>query len=156
MLNAIQNTIRVFANQWFTVIPIWLYAILGQLLIVYFEKIAANLGLLIENNTRNQNSAIAKQTFVMLRSLKAFPLAIELLHHHFNTMLMANCFLDFIIMLTSSFYLIEYFGDGLSMAACWDVMDVIDSFVRFWLVCHISDKMRKAVSYRSHRSLYHE
>lgn len=93
-----------------------------------------------------QNRAVAQQTFFTLASLKQLYLATNLLYSQMNVMLMANCFLVVILMLTSSYYAISYFFEGNFMGGCWDATDVIDSFIRFWLMCHIADTVRSAVS----------
>jgi hypothetical protein len=48
-------------------------------------------------------------------------------------------------MFTSFYYLIELFERGYVVVACWEVSDVLDSFVRFWLICHTSDRIRETV-----------
>lgn len=145
-LDTIQNTIRITANQWFTVLPVWLYAILGELLIVYFTSIARNLQLLHTLMPKFQSQTVAKQISIVLRPLKPLYLAINLLTCYLNSVLMINCFLSFILMLICSYSAIIHFEDGEVRAACWDALDVVDSFVRYWLVCHTADRMGKAVS----------
>ena len=85
------------------------------------------------------------QTFELLRYLKQLYYASDLLHHRFGTMLMANCILSFIVILTSSYYVIEYI-DKYPVLSCWNGTDVLDSFIRLWLVCHTADRMRRAVN----------
>lgn len=145
-----QNTIRIFANQWFTVLPVWIYTIFGQLLIVYFTKTASNLKKIIKDNAENdpnKTSAIVQQTVVVLRSLKSLYLATAMLYRSLSFLLLANCFISVIIMFTSSYYAIEFLENrNTILVGSWDAIDVIDSFVRFWLVCHVSDRVRKTVS----------
>lgn len=145
-LDATQNMMRMFANQWFTVIPILIFALSGELLVTYFESISANLKLLIAYNAKSQSPPVANKTSVLLQPLKPLFLAISLLHRHLNAVLMINCFLAFISMLTCSYYSIEHIREGRVIAACWDVTDIVDSFARYWAMCHISDRMREAVS----------
>jgi hypothetical protein len=77
---------------------------------------------------------------------KQLYLAADLLHRHFSTILMLNCFMAFITMFIYAYYVIEFIQSGLSMIVVfWDSSDVIESFVRFWLICHTSDRIREAV-----------
>ena len=145
----IQNLIRIFANQWFTVLPVWIFAIYGELIVFYFNKLASNLKVsaLSKNMAQMEGDSVRKDTFEMLRSMKQIYYASDLLHHRFSTMLITNCFLSFIVMLISTFYVIEYVVDKIYIGVpWWDGMDVLDSFLRFWLVCHTADRMRGAVN----------
>ena len=100
----------------------------------------------VKNPTDIQNEIINQRTFAILQTLKQLYLAEDLLHRHFSTILMLYCFMAFITMLTSAYYVIEFIQSGQSMVVvCWDSSDVIDSFIRFWLICHTSDRIREAV-----------
>ena len=133
----------IFGNQWFTVLPVWIFAICGELIVFYFNKIAFNLNAIVQMKSE---SASKETTFKILRSLKQIYYASDLLHHRFSTALITNCLLSFIVMLTSSYNVIEYIRDKYIVVPCWDGMDVLDSFIRFWLVCHTADRIRGAVS----------
>jgi len=129
--------------------PIWIFIICGQLYIFYTRKLIANLKLLyfVVRKTRVIPSlTVAQRTFANLRSLKQLYVATDLLHRHFGTMLAVNCFFTFITMITSSYYVIEYLKNGYVVVVCWDASDVLDSFVRFWLICHTSDRIREIVT----------
>ena len=144
----IQNLIRIFANQWFTVLPVWIFAIFGELIVFYLKKIAFNLkAIALSKNMVQMNSESAStDTFEILRSMKQIYYASNLLHHRFSTTLITNCLLSFIVMLTSSYNVIEYISDKYVVIPCWDGMDVLDSFTRFLLVCHTVDRIRGAVN----------
>ena len=90
----IQNLIRIFANQWFTVLPVWIFAVCGELIVFYFNKIAFNLKViaLSKNMAQMEGDSVRKDTFEMLRSMKQIYYASDLLHHRFSTMLITNCF----------------------------------------------------------------
>jgi hypothetical protein len=93
-----------------------------------------------------QNEITTQRTFDILRSLKQLYLAADLLYRHFSTILMLDCFMAFIKMFTSAYYVIEFIQSGNSMVVIfWDASDVIDSFIRFWLICHTSDRIRESV-----------
>ncbi|EFX89767.1 hypothetical protein DAPPUDRAFT_310195 [Daphnia pulex] len=149
-LDVFQKVIRVFANQCFTMIPVWIFIICSQLHTFYTRKLIAKLKLLcvVVRNTGviSSRTAVAQRTFSNLRSLKQLYLASDLLHRHFSTILMANCFQTFITMLTSSYYVIESFRKGYWVYFCLDGSDVLDAFVRFWLICHTSDRIRETIT----------
>ncbi len=134
----------------FTAIPVWVFLICSQLYIFYTRKLIANLKLLyfVVRNATVPSQTVAQRTFAHLRSLKQLYLAADLLHRHFSTILVVNCFLTFITMLTSSYYVIEFIQRGYVVIVCWEVSTVLDSFVRFWLICHTSDRIRETVIIR--------
>ncbi|XP_046647341.1 uncharacterized protein LOC124337276 [Daphnia pulicaria] len=49
-------------------------------------------------------------------------------------------------MLTSSYYVIEFSQRGFVAIVCWEASHVLDSFVRFWLICHTSDRIRESTA----------
>ena len=129
-------------------LPIWIFAIYGELVVFYFNKIAFNLKVIALSNNMAQmeGESVSKETFEMLRSMKQIYYASDFLYHRFSTMLITNCFLSFSVMLTSSFYVIEFIRDKYIVIPCWDGIKVLDSFIRFWLACHTADRMRGAVN----------
>ena len=130
-------------------IPVWIFIICGQLYLFYVRKITDKLNLFYfatKNAIGIQSQIIIHhRTFAILRSLKQLYLAADLLHRHFSTILMVNCFMTFITMLTTTYNVIEFFQRGNMVLFCWDSSDVMDSFIRFCLICHTSDRIREAV-----------
>jgi hypothetical protein len=131
------------------VIPVWIFIICGQLYLFYDKKLMDKLNVfhfVAKNTTGIQSRIITQRTFDILRSLKQLYLAADLLYRHFSTILMLDCFMAFIKMFTSAYYVIEFIQSGNSMVVIfWDASDVIDSFIRFWLICHTSDRIRESV-----------
>lgn len=170
-LDVFQKVIRVFSNQWyrklliicltlclsfyfivfyysFTMIPVWIFIICSQLHIFYTRKLIAKLKLLcvmVRNTGVIPSRAVAQRSFSNLRSLKQLYEAADLLYLHFSTILVVNCCQTFITMLTSSYYFVESFRKSYWVFFCLDGSDVLDAFVRFWLVCHTSDQIRETV-----------
>jgi hypothetical protein len=101
---------------------------------------------MLRNATVPSRTAV-QRTFWHLRSLKQLYLAADLLHRHFSAVLAINCFLTFVRMLTSSYYIIEFYKRGDVVLVCWSGSDVIEAFLRFWLICHTSDQIREIVKY---------
>ena len=93
-----------------------------------------------------KNNTNIQRIFDILRYLKQLYLASDLLHRHFSTILMVNCFVTFLTMLTSAYYVIEFIPSGYVPMVFLDSSDVVDSFIRFWLICHTSDLIRETVN----------
>ena len=87
---------------------------------------------------------ITRRTFDILRTLKQLYLAADLLYRHFSTILIVNCFLTLTIMFCAIYYVIEFIPSGYAVVFL-DSSDVVDSFIRFWLICHTSDLIRETV-----------
>jgi hypothetical protein len=99
---------------------------------------------MVRNATIPSRTAV-QRTFTNLRHLKQLYLAADLLHRHFSAVLAINCFQTFLTMLTSSYYIIEFYKRGIVTVLCWGCSDVIEAFLRFWLICHTSDQIREIV-----------
>jgi hypothetical protein len=124
------------------VVPVWIFVICSQLYLFYVRKLIDKLNVF---NFVAKNNTNIQRIFDILQSLKQLYLAADLLHRHFSTILMVNCFMTFITMLTTTYNVIDFFQRGNMVLFCWDSSDVIDSFIRFCLICHTSDRIREAV-----------
>ena len=128
-------------------IPVWIFIICGQLYLFYVKKLIEKLNLIYvvaKNSKVIKRQIITQRTFGILLSLKQLYLAADLLHRHFSTILMVNCFVTFLTMLTSAYYVIEFIPSGYVMVGL-DLSDVFESIIRFWLICHTSDLIRETV-----------
>ena len=129
-------------------IPVWIFIICGQLYLFYVKKLIEKLNfvyLVAKNSKVIKCQIITQRTFGILLSLKQLYLAADLLHRHFSTILMVNCFVTFLTMLTSAYYVIEFIPSGYVPVVFLNSSDVVDSFIRFWLICHTSDLIRETV-----------
>ncbi len=147
--DVIQSILRAITHKWYVALPVWIYVICGELVIFYFKRITCQLKLLY-TTTRNitanhQKLFIHVEIFGLLRHLKELNLATDLLHRRLSSMLLGNCCMSFVIMLTSSYYAIEYIKEKYYIGACWDGFDVFDSFLRYFIICDTTDRMREAV-----------
>ena len=130
-------------------IPVWIFIICGQLYLFYVKKLIEKLNfvyLVAKNSKVIKCQIITQRTFGILLSLKQLYLAADLLHRHFSTILMVNCFVTFLTMLTSAYYVIEFIPSGYVPVVFLSSSDVVDSFIRFWLICHTSDLIRETVN----------
>jgi hypothetical protein len=132
----------------FAVIPVWIFIICSQLYLFYVKKLIEKLNfvyLVAKNSKVIQCQIITERTFDILRSLKQLNLAADLLHRHFSTILIVNCFLTLTMMFCAIYYVIEFIPSGYVAAVCLDSSDFVDYFIRFWLICHTSDLIRETV-----------
>lgn len=144
--DAIQNSIRIFGSQWVTGLPIWIFAICGQLLVVYFERLESDLKNLTQLKAKYIRSrCVLQQALVILRLLEKLYHATSLLHRRLRFMLIINCCLSFIVWILSTYYAINFWMEGLILVGFWDFSRVLDSFVRFFAMCYTSDQIRTAV-----------
>jgi len=131
------------------VIPVWIFIICGQLYLFYVKKLIEKLNfvyLVAKNSSKViKCQIITQRTFDILRTLKQLYLAADLLHRHFSTILMVNCFVTFLTMLISAYYVIEFFQRGNMVVVCLELSEVVESLIRFWLICHTSDLIRETV-----------
>jgi hypothetical protein len=131
------------------VIPVWIFIICGQLYLFYVKKLIEKLNLvyLVAKNSSKviKCQIITRRTFDILRTLKQLYLAADLLHRHFSTILIVNCFLTLTMMFCAIYYVIEFIPSGYVAAVCLDSSDFVDYFIRFWLICHTSDLIRETV-----------
>ncbi len=147
--DAIQTIIRIIEHKWFPWVSVWIYVICGELVGFYFQRTTYQLNFIniaAKKLRVNQKHVIHLKTFAVLRSLKELNFATEFLHRRLSSMFLAICCMSFVTMLTSSYYVIEFiFIDKQFMTSCWEGFTVFDSFLRFFFICHTSDRMRKAV-----------
>ena len=130
-------------------IPVWIFIICGQLYLFYVKKLIEKLNfvyLVAKNSKVIKCQIITQRTFGILLSLKQLYLAADLLHRHFSTILMVNCFVTFLTMFTATYFVIEFIPSGYVPMVFLDSSDVVDSFIRFWLICHTSDLIRETVN----------
>ena len=144
-----QNTIRVLANHWFTILPVWIFIICGNLTVLYFQKVERHLNNLIVNSRKISNlvdtNLVALEILKSLQWIKQLNLSINYLHKRFSTMLIAFCFVSAITILASSFYIIHYSRKKCIVVLFWDTSNFILFFICLSLMSYNSDRMQHAV-----------
>ena len=145
--DSIQNGIKVFGNQWFTALPTWMFFLCGQLILVYFKSIKNHLNNLVKKSSGEGGNKVAiHDIFKNLQCIKQLVLAVDYLHRRFSTILLATCFITALTLLSSAYFVINSIRKTSHIwGNCWEMIDVIDSIIRFWLLGYISDRMRQAV-----------
>lgn len=142
----------MFGNEWFSVVPIWIFFICGQLVVLNYENTVLYLKLLKQKDDHiyryisGKRGSVAQEMLETLFSMKQLNVASHFLQWRFRIMLTAISFLSAVTLLTASYYIIDNsIHRKIKVVALWDAADIIDSILRLWLVCHTSDSMRKAV-----------
>lgn len=142
MIDTVQNAIRI-VTQMFTLMALWLFVLCGQLLTTYYKTAAQKIGRL----NRIEGAAcwgILSQYRQLIKTCQA-------LHRDFRFILLANCWLSIVTVLTSSFFALEYMKSNHWIVTLWDGSDILESSFRLWLACHTSDRIRSSVCYPSLR-----
>ena len=151
-INTIQNLFRVFGNQWFTVLPVWIFVICGHLIVLYFQKIEDRLNHLILNSrkipTAIDTNFVSLEILKSLQWIKQLNHVTEIIHKRFSAMLMAILFISAITLLATSFYLI-YSRKKFLVLIFSDATNMIDSFICICLMSYSSDRMQQAVKHNS-------
>ena len=146
--NTIQNFFRVLGNQWFTVLPVWIFVICGQLIVLYIKQIEDHL-----NNLMTEDpNFVAQEVLKSLGWIKQLNFATEIVHQRLRTMFMAVWITTTITLLTSSFYLIHLSEKEFIVLILVDVTNMIDSFVCLCLMSYSSDRMQHAVTRSIHEN----
>lgn len=144
-LDSIQNAIRIFSTEWFTPLPVLIFFMCGQLIVVYFEVIKKYFESLLTKSKETKDKELNSHEIIKyLQCMKQLYVAIDFLHRRFGVMLMVACFMAFINLLTSSFYFIHYINANV-VVNIWDAHHIVNSLIRFWIMGDISDRMRMGV-----------
>ena len=138
-------------NQWFTVLPVWIFVICGHLIVLYFNKIEDHLNNLIVNSTKiskvvDSSNLIALEVLKSLRWIKQLNFATKVLHQRLSIMLIAVWITSTMTLLAASYYLIFYSSKDFIVLICFDATNMIDSFICLCLISYSSDRMQHAVN----------
>lgn len=68
------------------------------------------------------------------------------LKRSFELPLIINYILSIVMMITSSYYTVEFIHDRIAVVFLWEIIDVLQFFVRFCLICNTVDNLCKLVS----------
>ncbi len=150
MMDAVQNSIRI-ACQVFTLAALLLFVICGEVLVVYHRSITKHL--------EDYNGPIRPNKEQLWRIVSLFRPLIEVRHRlyqDFRFILLANICLSLVTILSSTYYILHHILWQLRsqerhlsryLVTLWDGGDIIESFTRLWLICHINDRIHSSVCY---------
>lgn len=134
----------------FTLIALLLFILCGQLLIVYHRKIAEELTQLIskEINQNSEDYYFDDELWSILSHFQILCEAKKQLFRNFRSMLMMNCCLSVVNVVTCSYFAINHIFISLFwIVVMWDISDIVEFTFRLWLVGHITDQIRSSVSH---------
>ena len=146
-LDTIENLIRIFCRL-FTATSVFIFAILTQLVDIYSETISN----LVETDTYNivnifdEHKKLQSKVAHYARNLETLNYLVQDLKNCFEWPLIVNYFLSIVMMITSSYYTVEFIHDKIVVVSLWEIIDVVQFFVRFCLICTAVDNLCKLVS----------
>lgn len=135
----IENAIRKFCSM-FTLWSIWIFFYCGQLLVIYHKNISKELTQMVTTGIREKENL-----WFLLSHFSVLGQAKRHLFKNLQMMLITNCFLSVVNMLTCSYYTIEFMASPYWIGTWWDLSDVLEFTFRLWLICHTADQIRSSV-----------
>jgi hypothetical protein len=143
----IENIIRLFCRL-FTSTSVFIFVILSQLVDIYIEIISALVEVEISNtaNIFAGQKEIKNQVAHYFSYLGTLNYASQHLKRSFELPLIINYILSIVMMITSSYYTVEFIHDRIAVVFLWEIIDVLQFFVRFCLICNTVDNLCKLVS----------
>ena len=132
-------------SQLFSGAALMLFAIFGELLVVYYHNISQELKMCTSLPSSEQVDKERKK-FNILNGLADLSKATLLLHQRFYSMIIIHLCLTISNMFTYSYYLIDNFENNRLIGVVWEVICVFHSVINLWIICHTTDRIRTAVS----------
>jgi len=134
-----QTGIRMFIQTVFSLEAIWIFALCNELIASYYRHIET---LLEEQEVLSKTNDHQHQLNHILKYLKTIEQANNALYNGFSFTLMSTSILSVSITLVSSYYVIEYFlASSNFQFLVWDVLEIIDFFLRFFCICYSVDQV---------------
>lgn len=124
---------RMILQTVFSLETIWIFALCNELIASYYHHIATLL--------EYQEVLDGHQLNCILKYLKTIEQSNNILYNGFSMTLMIASVLSVSITLVSSFYAIENFLARDFLFVIWDVVDVLDFFLRFSFICYSVDRV---------------
>lgn len=149
-LDFVQNLIRTFSNQWFLAFIVWIYAGCAQLVILYQHRIIEDVTHSIPE-PKEMSSGTSKtfqmhhETFDRIQRLINLTETGAIVSKGFGFALMVNNCSNLMSMVTLTFHAIE---DGIGQHFVFtlhDVVDVVDSFLRYFVISYTADRLEGKV-----------
>ncbi len=146
MTDAIENCIRV-ACQIFTLAALLLFVICGQVLVAYHQSITKQL----EDYQHIHHPRTMEHLWFILSQFRPLIEIRRRLYRDFRYILLANVCLSLVTILAAAYFVLHYMTSSQEsrisrfLIIFWDGADVLESFTRLWLVCHINDKIHSSV-----------
>lgn len=125
---------------------LFLFVLCGQLFIIFHKKTVEELKLLLNSKWVNYRSS-DELIWSLLSHFRILREAKRQLFYDFRPMLMINCCLSVINILTCAYYSIDlfFFTSNYWVIVMWDICDTLEFIFRLWLICHTVDHIRASV-----------
>lgn len=147
-----QNFIRIFNNQWFLVIVVWIYATLAELILFYVRLILASLSLIAEEPVKARRISKDREerigrVFELIDQLTKLTDIGAYISNRLAFALLINNLSNLMSMLTLTYHAIENGTERLFVETLHDITDVVDSFIRYFLISHMADRLKATVNF---------
>jgi len=135
----------------FTLMALFLFVFCGQLLVVYHRKIMEKLKIMISKEMIDQNledNYSSDELWSILSHFRILCEAKRQLFRDFRSMLLMNCCLSVVNLVTCSYFAINRFFMSIQnywLVVVWDISDALEFTFRLWLICHTADRIRSSV-----------
>lgn len=141
---ALASVIRASSNQWFHVMAVWIYAIAGDIIVSCHRQVSARL-LCMTTGHKSLEHSCNERLGDFLRCMDELVDIAKTMTGRLAPMLLANVFSSLLFTLTFTFRAIENVKKQEVIPSIWDVSDVMDASIRFWVVAHTADRLRSVV-----------
>ncbi len=131
----------------FTLMALFLFVLCGHLFVIFHKKTVEELKLLLNSKWVNYRSS-DELIWSLLSHFRILCEAKRQLFYDFRPMLMMNCCLSVINILTCAYYSIYcpfFYIQLLGAIVVWDICDTLEFIFRLWLICHTVDQIRASV-----------
>lgn len=154
-MDLIQTIIRAFSNQWYHVIGVWIFASIAQTVVTYHQEILKTIEIdfifLTKSKKHVSVVTITESVLDKLSWLRKVSSAANLTRKLLGPLLLANICSSLLYAIMFTFYAVE--DTDKLVPFLWDIADIADASVRYWIVSHAADNLRSVV--RNHNQGFH-
>jgi len=136
------KSINALVSVTYTIAPLCIFSLLGQILIVYKMQIVNDLQHL-EKKRVAENKKMFKNVVQRLRILRDIDCASRFLHHRFGFILLALCCSSSISIINTSYYLI--FSRRNMIAGLWNLFQIALNSAKLFIIFNTSHRIRNSV-----------
>jgi len=137
--------------QTFTLAALLLFVFCGQILIAYHRRAVKELGhnsMMIECQRPNQ--VMVEDVWLVLSQFRSLIKVHRHLCKDFRFILLANVCLSFVTIFGAAYYVLYFMWSphtNKNLSTMWDIFDIAEALIRFWLICHINDCIHSSVCF---------
>lgn len=144
-VDLIQTLIRAFTNQWFHAIGVWVFASITQSIQKYHREIlcAIEVDVILLSRTEKLPFLATESVFEKLSWLRNINRAATLTQRLLGPLLLANICSSLFYVIMFTFYAMEDINKPFSLL--WDLSDIVDASVRYWVIAHSADSLHTIV-----------